>query len=198
MKQITKTFIYYCFLTTLLAGCSPSDQNGSQSQTASQESSQPPAGEIAYTAPDGWLQHPPISQMRKDQYVLPGAAGKEDAELVVYHFPEMSGLVEANLNRWYGQFQQPDGSETASKAQAKKETVNSIPVTTVFVTGTYLKPQNPMDIAGPKDEKPDYAMLAAIVETANGPWFFKATGPEETIAHWRPSFENFVASMHIR
>jgi hypothetical protein len=192
-----QTISTYCFfLAIFLFACSNGDQN--EGQAASQDNNQVPQGEIIYIAPQDWVQHPPTSRMRKDQYVLPGAEGKEDAELVVYHFPEMGGLVEANLNRWYGQFQQPDGSETASKAQAKKETVNNIPVTTVFVTGTYLKPKNPMDLTGPKEEKPNYAMLAAIAETANGPWFFKATGPEETIAHWRPSFENFVASMHIQ
>ena len=32
-------------------------------------------------------------------------------------------------------------------------------------------------MGGPVDETPNYAMHAAIVETASGPWFFKAVGP---------------------
>ncbi|MFQ5628306.1 MAG: hypothetical protein ACE5I1_06065, partial [bacterium] len=162
MKQRIYPFIFFYFLTIIIISCSPSDQNDSQSQTASEDSSQTPTSEIAYTAPEGWLQHPPISKMRKDQYVLPGTEGKEDGELIVYHFPEMAGMIDANINRWYSQFQQPDGSDTAAKAVSKTETINNIPVTTVFATGTYLKPQNPMDIAGPNEEKTHYAMLAAI------------------------------------
>lgn len=198
MKKILLTLTSFSLLMVLIFSCSQSDQNQSQSQDADPQNSLPPKGDIVYVAPDGWMQHPPMGQMRKDQYMLPGVNGKEEGELVVYHFPEMGGLVEANINRWYGQFKQPDGSDTASKAQVKKETVNNIPVTTVFVTGTYLKPQNPMDIAGPKDEKAGYALLTAIAETANGPWFFKATGPEETILHWQPSFEQFVKLLKIQ
>lgn len=197
MKKLFFNLTSLCFLTTLFFSCSQSDQNQSQSESADAQNS-PPKGEIVYSAPEGWMQHPPMGQMRKDQYILPGVNGKEDGELVVYHFPEMGGLIEANINRWYGQLKQPDGSDTAAKAQVEKETVNRIPVTTVFVTGTYLKPQNPMDIAGPKDEKTGYALLSAIAQTANGPWFFKATGPEETILHWRPSFEQFVKSLNIQ
>jgi hypothetical protein len=189
--------VYICALVILLFACSKSEQDGSQSEAVQTGEITLPQGEITYTAPEGWVKHPPSSQMRKDQYVLPGQNGLEDGELVVYHFPEMGGMVEANLNRWYGQLVQPDGSDTAAKAESSKQVVNGIPVTTVFVTGTYLKPESPMDLAGPKEEKPGYAMLAAIAETAAGPWFFKATGPEATLAYWRPDFDAFVASLKI-
>ena len=60
-----------------------------------------------------------------------------------------------------------------------------------------MKSKSTMMMGGPVEELKDYAMLAAIVETANGPWFFKATGPENTIEHWRQTFNEFVQSFKI-
>jgi len=39
-----------------------------------------------------------------------------------------------------------------------------------------------------------YRMLAAVAETTEGPWFFKLTGPEKTIAKWSGSFDHFIGS----
>jgi hypothetical protein len=129
---------------------------------------------------------------------LPGVDGADAAELVVFHFPGTGGSVQANLDRWYGQFKQPDGSETRDHAQSLRVQVGDLNVTTVAVTGTYLKSQSPMMMSGPFDEMPDYAMWAAIVETAKGPWFFKAVGPQKTMAHWQPSFDKFVQSFEAK
>lgn len=192
-----------CFWTiatalVFMAGCqSKQEEQQSNSQTTTQAPQTLPAGEVAYTVPAGWLEHPPTSQMRKAEFRWPGKDGNEDAELAVFFFPGTGGSVQANLDRWYGQFKQADGSATADRASTQKVDANGLTVTVTHVTGTYLKSQASM-MGGPVEEKPNYAMLAAIVETANGPWFFKATGPEATINHWRPSFDAFVKSLRVQ
>jgi len=135
--------------------------------------------------------------MRKDQYALPGVDGAGDGEMVVFFFPGAGGGVEDNLKRWYGQFKQPDGSATEEHVELKQVTANNLPVTLAYVTGTYLQSTSPMMMGGPVEERPDYSMLAAIVETAEAPWFFKATGPKKTIDHWRPSFDAFVKTFRV-
>jgi hypothetical protein len=35
-------------------------------------------------------------------------------------------------------------------------------------------------------------MLAAVAETASGPWFFKLTGPAKTVARWQSGFSAFL------
>jgi hypothetical protein len=135
--------------------------------------------------------------MRKDQYVLPGIDGAENAELAVFFFPGTGGGVEENLKRWYGQFKQPDGSAMEDHVEREKITVNGLPVTVVYLTGTYLKSMSPMMAGGPTEEFPGYAMLGAIVETADAPWFLKATGPQQTIDRWRASFDTFVQSFRV-
>ena len=79
------------------------------------------AGGLLFTAPDGWQKVATASSMRVAQYSLPRADGDaEDAELVLYYFGGGGGGVDANIERWLGQVQQPDGRPTS--AVAKKET----------------------------------------------------------------------------
>ena len=193
--------IFTCFISFLLfagMGCQSDKKREAGNQAKGPEVKALPSGEITYTMPEGWIKLPPISAMRKDQFSFPGVEGAEEAELAVFFFPGSGGTVEANLNRWYGQFKRPDGSPVEGHIESKKLNVHGIPVTIVYVTGTYLKSASPMMMSGPVDELPEYALMAAIAETSNGPWFFKATGPQKTIDHWRPSFEKFVRSFDVK
>lgn len=185
-------------LTLSLFACKSNEKTADESQPNHAVAQQLPLGEVAYTAPEGWVAEHPSSNMRKAQFRLPGVAGLEDGELVVFHFPGTGGSVQANLDRWYGQFKQPDGSATRDRAQPQQVQANGLNVTTVSVTGTFLKSQSPMMMSGPFDEMPDYLMWAAIVETANGPWFFKAVGPQKTMEHWQPSFDAFVQTLRVQ
>ena len=64
--------------------------------------------------------------------LIPAAAGdKEGGECAV--FLNIGGGVEANINRWIGQFEPAD----APKAKQKKETINGLDVTMVDLTGTF-------------------------------------------------------------
>jgi len=196
MKKFIIFSVFVLMLTILFACQSNREQQAQNDQLSL--AAHPQVGEVAYQAPKEWVQEQPASRMRKAQFRLPGYDGSDDAVLAVFYFPGTGGTVEANLSRWYRQFKQPDGRLTQDIAQTKKLDVNGLPVTIAYVTGTYLKPQNPMMMGGEIDELPHYAMLAAIAETPNGPWFFKAVGPQKTIDHWRSQFEKFVQTFHIR
>lgn len=192
-----KKFPWFVVLIILaVAGCK-SDEKKADGQTTTSMSSGLPSGDVNYVAPKEWIPEPPHNPMRKAQFKWPGVDGQEAGEMAVFFFPGTGGSVEANLDRWYGQFLQPDGSETRSKVQTNKLEANGLPVTVVYVTGTYKKPKNPMMMGGPVDEVPGYAMKAAIVETANGPWFFKAVGPQKTMEHWNASFDEFVKTFKV-
>jgi len=149
------------------------------------------AGDVAYTIPDEWKVEKPSNAMRKAQFRIPGVEDFGDAEMAVFVFPGGGGAVQANINRWIGQFKQPDGSESMEKVEVKKIESGEFPVTIVYVTGTYQSGS----MGGPVSELTDHAMIAAIVETSTDPWFFKTTGPATTINHWRQSFEKFAGTM---
>ena len=82
--------------------------------------------------------------MRVAEFVVPLAQGDaDDAELIVYYFGTGAGTVDANIDRWIGQMQQPDGSSTKDKARRSTQTVNGSHVTMVDVTGTYVAEMRP-------------------------------------------------------
>ncbi len=197
---MTRSRFFAIAVLVLFVGACQSKKEEQQNDSAATATTPQalPSGEVVYAAPEGWVVQTPSSSMRKAEFRWPGVEGNEDAEMAVFFFPGMGGSVQANLDRWYGQFKQADGSDTAARARTQKVDANGLAVTVTHVTGTYLKSQSPMMMSGPVEEKPNYAMLAAIVETANGPWFFKATGPEATIEHWRPSFDAFVKALRVQ
>ena len=130
--------------------------------------------------------------MRKAQYALPGQAGEADASLVVFCFgPGQGGSVEANLERWYGQFKQPDGRTSSEVATSSEKMVDGMKVTLADVNGTYAPgAMGPFMPAADPQEK--YRMLAAIVDSPQGFYYFKLTGPGKTVAHWEKAFGQFV------
>jgi hypothetical protein len=156
----------------------------------------PPVAEsnLAFSAPADWISEPPSSSNRQAQYKLPHAGGdSEDAELVAYHFSGGGGTPQANIDRWIGQFHKADGTPATDTAKVARKEINGSAVTTLDVSGTYEGSMMPMQQA-PKP-KTDYRMLAAIVETKSGPWFFKLTGPAKTVAKWQSSFDIFLNSI---
>ena len=185
-------FIYILLPFFLFAACKK-EENQTANLAADHTKK---SGEVKYTMPQEWQAEPPASRMRKAQYKIPGVDGAGDAELAVFVFPGGGGTVHANINRWVGQFKQPDGSSTDDKTITEIIKVNDLEVTKMYVTGTYLKSTSMM-MQGPVEELPDYAMLAAIVKTGVNPWFFKATGPQKTIDHWQPAFDKFVQTLKI-
>jgi len=154
------------------------------------------AGTLAYVAPQGWQKQPVASSMRVAEFVLPRADGDiEDAQLVIYYFGGSGGSVEANLQRWVGQMQQPDGKPSSAVAKRETRAVNGLSVTLLDVSGTYVAETAPGSTD--RHNKPNFRLRAGVVETANGPYFLKLTGPAKTIAKWDRAFNQFVASLKL-
>jgi hypothetical protein len=115
----------------------------------------------------------------------------DDAECVVYFFGQgQGGGVQANIDRWAGQFKQPDGKPAVPKTA--KRTIHGLSVTTVEVAGTYAGMAGPMGGAAPN--KPGYRMLGAIIENPGGNIFLKFSGPAKTIAANQAKFEQLLNS----
>jgi hypothetical protein len=152
------------------------------------------AAGLTYTAPAGWKPVATSSSMRVAQFALPRAAGDaQDAELVVYYFGGSGGTVEANIERWVGQMQQPDGRPSSVVAKRQSRTVNGLKVTVVDVPGTYVAEMTPG--SPQRHNSPNFHLRAAVIETSNGPYFVKLTGPVKTIAAAEKQIEQFLASV---
>lgn len=124
--------------------------------------------------------------MRAATYIVsPATDDKDNAECVVYFFgPGQGGSVEANIDRWKGQFKPSDGKVT-------KLSVHGLPVTKIDISGEYSGMGGPMAQA---PSKSGYRLLGAIVEGAGGNLFIKFTGPLKTVAANQQRFDAFLAS----
>jgi hypothetical protein len=103
--------------------------------------------------------------MRAATYTAAAVAGDHDAaECGVYFFGAgQGGSIEANLERWQGQFHAADGKPAV--AHLAKRTVHGLAVTTIDTTGQYSGMGGPMG-GGP--EKSGYRLLGAIIEGPGG------------------------------
>lgn len=144
-------------------------------------------GTIEFAVPANWQQQPPANQMRITQATIPGAGGNGD--FVVFYFgPDGGGGVEANIQRWIDQMDPAPGSNP----QPETFEANGYRVTWIDVSGT-LKPSTMG--TGPATEQPNSRLYGAVVEGPGGPWFFKATGPDATLAVERESFLEMLRSV---
>ncbi len=151
-------------------------------------------GPFTLEVPSGWIEQTPRSRMRKAQFALPRASGdSEDGELTVFYFGMgQGGSTERNISRWIGQVGQPDGSSSRDKAKIRHGEVSGFKMTEVDVNGT-LKASN-MPGAPQRPARPGYRLLGVVLESSQGPWFFKLVGPEKTISRWAESFRQFIGS----
>jgi len=98
------------------------------------------------------------------------------------------GSVDANVERWVGQFQ------PATKNTRSERKVGALPVTLIEVQGTFAGGMAP-GAAGPKDK---WMLLGAIVPSGSQAYFFKMTGPEKTVDAARRDFDLFLNSLHSK
>ncbi len=124
--------------------------------------------------------------MRAATYgIVPVGADKDPSECVVYFFGAgQGGSVEANIDRWKGQFKPGDGKVT-------KLTVHGLSVTKLDISGEYSGMGGPM-VQGPA--KAGYRLLGAIVEGPGGNLFIKFTGPVKTVTANQQKFDTFLSS----
>jgi hypothetical protein len=141
---------------------------------------------LDFDLPAGWQSEPPSSDMRLAQATIPGPAG--NGQLAVFFFgPGGGGTVEANIERWVGQME-----VSGAAPQPQVFEANGYRVTWIDVAGT-LQPST-MGM-GPSEPQPGARLLGAVVEGPGGPWFFKATGPDATLAGQREAFLTMLRSV---
>ncbi len=143
---------------------------------------------VQWAVPQKWTgqgQRP----MRIATYTVPASEGDPEAgECAVSFFGAgQGGNVDANIDRWVGQFE-----SAGTPARASRE-VNGLKVSLVQIAGSYLAPGGPMMQSQGKKE--NYRLLGAIVEGPEGMIFFKLTGPAKTLAASEGDFNAMIGSL---
>ena len=150
------------------------------------------ANELTFKAPAAWKKVAPKSAMRRAQLMVDPVGGDtEPAELVLFAFPNGAGTVDANIERWESQFVEA-GGKTPKATVAKKKGTN-IDVTRVEIAGRYVAAVTPG--AAERNNKAEYRLLGAIVETPTAGYFFKMVGPDKTMVAARDAFDALIVSI---
>jgi hypothetical protein len=75
------------------------------------------------------------------------------------------------------------------------QTKTGLKVSLIDLTGTYIAEVKPG--AAERFNKPGFRLRAAVVDTKDGPYFVKLTGPAATVARWDQSVTAFLSSLRV-
>ncbi len=143
---------------------------------------------LTFERPAKWESVETTSAMRKAQLKVSDADKKQAAEIVFFHFgPSNGGGVQANVERWFRQFDGPRDKIAAKSEEAK---VGSHKITYVQAEGTYMSGMP----GGPTTPQPNHALRGAIIENPDGDVFVKMTGPAALVKASEPDFKKMVES----
>jgi hypothetical protein len=148
-------------------------------------------GKLQLTAPADWVRKQPQSSIVEHEFAVKASDGDTaDGRVTVM---SAGGGIEANIDRWYGQFTQPDGGSTRDRAKLKQIKVAGEEVHLVDMSGTFKDQRGP---AAPAVERPKYRMLAAIIPIrSQGTYFVKFYGPQRTVSDHEKAFLTMIEGL---
>ena len=151
---------------------------------------------IHFLASGTWTSVPPRSNMLEAELKIPHVEGDEnDGRLTIMG---AGGSIEANIERWKGQFEQADGSDTSGKTKTKKMEISGQTVHMVDITGTFMDAVGGPFSGRPKIKRENYRMMAAIIQTkSDGNYFVKLYGPKATIDKNAKHFKAMIESLDV-
>jgi hypothetical protein len=140
-------------------------------------------GAFKFTRPADWSWVAVNSPMRKAQLKVPGA--EPGGEVTFFHFGPGGGDAQANVQRWFRQFQSTEGAERTEEMTFGKTKVTLATTEGTFSSGMPGGPTTPMT---------NFALLGAILDHPEGLVFVKFTGPAALVKASRDKFIDFVKS----
>ena len=142
--------------------------------------------------PANWSAVPPSSPVRLAEYRVPAPQPDgEPGEVAVFFLGPSDADVDDTLRRWASSFD----AESAGKAKRWERRDGKHPAHFVEVAGTYLGATTMAPEGAKPALRPDWMMIGAIVQVPLGPYYFKMTGPMQTIAAARDAFLAMIDSV---
>ncbi len=177
-----------CRTTPEPAGTAPRANEAPAAAKPSASAAAPSPADVTWTKPSAWSAEANATGMRKATYKVPRASG--DADDATVSVVQAGGSVDANVERWYGQF---EGLHDQKRTRLR---IGALDVTVVEAHGTYTG--GGMMVGESPAPKPGWSLLGAIVETAPQPYFFKLLGPDKTVAAAKSDFQALLDSVAPR
>jgi hypothetical protein len=138
------------------------------------------AAGLTYTLPAGWEKQAD-RPMRDATFAV--TVGGEKAEVILSHFPQGTGDLLSNVNRWRNQ---------VGLAPLEKVDPNTGQAVTIAGAEGRLH-----DFAGPEVATPRLRQMVATVNKSGSEWFIKIIGPYGAVESQRESFVQFLSSVRL-
>jgi len=139
--------------------------------------------------PVSWNQVQPKTSMRAAQFSIPGDPA--DADLVVFHFGGPTGGIQANVERWVGQFQQ-QGMEL-NMVQGQCAAGSYI---LVDCQGTWNKPDGPpfaqKTVATPNSRVVNVIVIEEKAGQQKDFYFIKLSGHQAVVGQHVPALRTAI------
>jgi hypothetical protein len=149
-------------------------------------------GSWAFKLPDGWAVKPVTSEMRAADITIAA-----DAEIIVYYFGESgAGSVQDNVDRWLGQLTTADGKPAKDTAKIEAAKVAGQDATLITAVGKY--DADSMMAGQAATHLPDAELMAAIINSPMGPFYFKGIGNRATMEANTAKWKGMLASFEIK
>jgi hypothetical protein len=139
--------------------------------------------------PAKWQKRAPQNKVIEFEYAVPKSEDDENDGRVT--LSGAGGSIEANLDRWKGQFETPDGGP--AKAKVTQQKIAGCDVHLLDISGTF-KDKPPF--SGTEVKRAGYRMFAAIIVSKDqGNYFVKFYGPQRTVTENEKAFANMIDSL---
>lgn len=157
-------------------------------------------GAVELPVPAGWQRKEPRYRIIEHEFEVAPAEKDENPGRVTV--TGATGSIEDNINRWAGQFSQPDDSNSRDKMKIERKTIAGQDVTLVDISGTYDDKPGPF-APGRGVQRENYRMLAAIIQTkkdgkSTGNYFIKFYGPNATVSGQQANFTKMIEGLKAK
>ena len=186
-KTVTKLAILTATMTCLATA--PTVVGDEKKEKGSKTKKQK-VGALLLNVPETWKFMKPKSRFRAGQFQVPAAKGDpQAADLIVYYFGKNSGGgIDANIERWEGQFSAKQGKSKVTRGKTKDGHVYVV----LDLSGTYDQPVGPPALGRTKPMKGARMLAVILTVKSKGNYFLKFTGATGTVtaaaAAFRKSF----------
>lgn len=143
------------------------------------------AAGLTFKYPSAWTKSATTSMMRVATLEAKVEGVEKPLEVAFFSFGAAGG-IQANVERWLGQF----APEPKLESKVEEIDAGGTKVTLVSATGTY----NDGPPMGAKTPKTGFSLLGAIIPAGENNVFIKLTGPKEHVALLAEAFRKLASS----
>ncbi len=179
-------------------GSATKPTTGSDSKSDAASAIEIAGGKLTLNTPAGWKSVEPSSRMLSYEMAIEKVEGEvEDVPNGRFTIMSALGSMEQNIQRWHGQFKQPDGSSTEDHTEITDMKAGGYDIKMVDLKGTFLdRPAGAPMFGGAKIERPDYRKVVAVIQAGDlGQYFFNFYGPQKTVEANMEKFKEMINSL---